>query len=123
MAFTFPKKDRLTGQKLIEKVFSEGKAITVFPIRVVYTSVKLQNHDCVQAGFTVPKRNFKKAVTRNRIKRLMRESYRLHKPSFFNNSTTSYAFMFLYLGKKVPDFEEIHQCMESVLNQVSMLKK
>ncbi|UNY99744.1 ribonuclease P protein component [Zhouia spongiae] len=115
---TFPKKEKLKSRKLIERMFSEGASVSKYPLRVVY----IKNDDwfeefTVQAGFSVPKRNFKKAVDRNKVKRLIRETYRLNKQLIFNNLETSHAFMFLYLGKEIPDFQELNTTMQKLLNK------
>ena len=115
MEFKFPKNERLKSKKLIEKIFNEGKVVTKFPLKLIFTDAVLNTDTAVQAGFSVPKRNFKKAVQRNRIKRLLREAYRLQKPVLFNNLSTSYAFMFLYLGKDEPDFKALSKTMEQLL--------
>ena len=61
----------------------------------------------LKVGVSVSKRNFKKAVDRNKIKRLLREAYRLNKDSFFNNFSTQYAFMILYIGNEKPVFKTL----------------
>jgi ribonuclease P protein component len=83
----------------------------------VYLATDLPEDVPIQAGVSVTKRRFKKAVTRNRIKRLMREAYRLHKNDVFNTISTSYAFMFLYIGKQEPTFEEIEKAMVRLLEK------
>ncbi len=115
MKFSFPQNEKLKSQKLIEKMFAEGNTVSKFPIRLVFLPTTFNNEVKVQAGFSVPKRKFKKAVDRNHIKRLIREAYRLNKGDFFNNLPTSYAFMFLYLGKEVPSFHNINKSMEQLL--------
>lgn len=79
MKFTLGKKERLKSKKLIEQLYAEGKSIKVFPFRMVFLQVQHTSDFPCQVGFSVPKRNFKLAVSRNRIKRLMRETYRLQK--------------------------------------------
>lgn len=114
MKFTFPKKEKLKSQKLIEKLFLEGKALTAFPLRVLYLQTDFEDGAKIKTGVSVSKRNFKKAVDRNRIKRLLREAYRLNKPEYFNNITTSYAFMILYLGKDDTNFDTVNSKMKIV---------
>lgn len=116
MKFTFPKKEKLKSQKLIEKLFLEGKAVTAFPIRLLYLQTTFEDGSKIKTGVSVSKRNFKKAVDRNHIKRLLREAYRLNKPEYFNNITTSYAFMILYLGKDDADFDLVNSKLKIVFN-------
>lgn len=108
MKFTYQKKERLKNQKLIEKLFLEGKSISVFPLRMIYIQFDFEDKSKLKTGVSVSKRNFKKAVDRNRIKRLLREAYRLNKPEYFNNITTSYALMILYIGKDATDFDTVN---------------
>lgn len=114
MKFTFPKKEKLKSQKLIEKLFLEGKAVTSFPLRLLYLKTDFEDGSKIKTGVSVSKRNFKSAVDRNRIKRLLREAYRLNKPEYFNNITTSYAFMILYLGKEDTDFDSVNSKLKIV---------
>ena len=77
MGLRFPKEEKLKSRKLIEQIFAEGESRKKFPVKVVFIPQEtLKTH---QAAFSVPKRNFKLAATRNRIKRQMREAYRLQK--------------------------------------------
>lgn len=108
MKFTYQKREKLKSQKLIEKLFLEGKSISAFPLRMIYLQTTFEDGSKLKTGVSVSKRNFKKAVDRNRIKRLLREAYRLNKPEYFNNITTSYALMILYIGKETTDFDAIN---------------
>ena len=101
MNLGFPKEEKLKSKKCIEQLFSAGNAVSKFPLKLIYVATDLPNDVPIQAGVSVTKRRFKKAVTRNRIKRLMREAYRLHKNDVFNTISTSYAFMFLYLDSEI----------------------
>ena len=76
--FRFPKAERLKSRKQIDLLFAGGKAFSVFPVRTIYRFHTAEKGS-LKAGFTASKKHFKKAVDRNRIKRLLREAYRLQK--------------------------------------------
>ena len=117
------KKEKLKSKKLIEQLFVEGRSVSVFPLRLVYLETSYEDGSSIKTGVSVSKRNFKKAVDRNRIKRLLREAYGLQKGSYFNNITTQYAFMILYIGKEMPNHTEVESKMKLLLgrflNQIS----
>ena len=115
MSHTFPKKEKLKGRKRFDQLFAEGKSVTSFPLKLIYLETSLPENVKIQAGVTVSKKKFKRAVDRNRIKRLLREAYRLNKHLVFNNSDSSFAFLFLYLGKEIPSFEEVDKAMKEIL--------
>lgn len=78
----------------------------------------------LQAGFTVSSRNFKKAVDRNRIKRIMRECYRLQKndlKSTLESNNKMLAIFFIYTGNKMPVFNDIFDKMDSALKRLKKL--
>lgn len=120
MKLNFPKNEKLKSTKLIDQLFVEGKSVSSYPIKLIYLKTKLPKKVPVQAGVTVPKKNFKSAVKRNRIKRLLREAYRLNKAVIFNNTEGDFAFLFLYLGKEMPTFQEIEHKMVLVLNKFNV---
>lgn len=117
--FSFPKKEKLKSKQLIDQLFSEGKAVTAFPLRMVYLQTEFDDNAQFKTGVSVSKRNFKKAVDRNRIKRLLREAYRLNKTEHFNNILSSYALMILYLGKDGTDFANVNDKMKQLLDAFS----
>ncbi len=112
MKFTYSKKEKLKSKKLIDKLFTEGQSVSAFPLRLVYIQTSFDENIVGKTGVSVSKRNFKTAVDRNRIKRLLREAYRLNKAEYFNNITTQYAFMILYIGKDKPTFTEVENRMK-----------
>ncbi len=118
MDFKFGGKERLKGKKLIEKLFREGKSVTIFPLKAIYLRTDFKDDTKIKVGFSVGKRNFKRAVDRNRIKRLLRESYRLNKAASFNNISASYALMILYLGKEETDFDSIEKKMKGLFTKL-----
>lgn len=123
MKYTYTNKEKLKSKILIDQLFTDGQSVSVFPLRLVYLSTTFDENIRAKTGVSVSKRHFKSAVDRNRIKRLLRESYRLHKAEFFNNLTTQYAFMVLYIGKEEPTFTQIETSMkrlfEKFFNKIS----
>ncbi|WBU90645.1 ribonuclease P protein component [Cellulophaga omnivescoria] len=112
--FKFPTKEKLKSKKLIGELFENGKSVSSYPVKLIYLPCTLENTP-LKVGVTVPKRNFKSAVDRNRIKRLLREGYRLNKHVIFNNIDKDFALLFLYLGKKKPNHTEIEKSVAEVL--------
>lgn len=119
MSFSYPKKEKLKSQKLIEQLFSEGKSVSAFPLRMVYLKTEFEDDVKFKTGVSTSKRNFKKAVDRNRIKRLLREAYRLNKAAYFNNISGSYALMILYISKDGTDFVSVETKMKQLLEVFS----
>jgi ribonuclease P protein component len=115
MRYTFRKNERLKSEKQIEALFLKGQRATAFPLRMVY--MKNPGGQTTQIAISVPKKNFKKAVDRNRIKRKTREAYRLEKPLLANNSE-GFALLFLYISKQEEDYAKIRQAMGELLKKL-----
>ena len=116
MKNTLGKKERLKSKKLIEKLYKEGTSVKAFPLRMIFLQTEHTSDYPAQVGVSVAKRNFKKAPDRNRLKRVMRESYRLQKEIVYNNLELPYVFMISYLGKEEKNYEEIYAKMNKLLN-------
>jgi ribonuclease P protein component len=119
--FTFNKEERLCSQKLIEELFSSGESFLSYPLKVVFLKTDMQNSYQAQAAFTVSKRNFKRAVHRNLLKRRMREVYRLNKSSLYDElaaKNLQIAIMFVFIGKEVCDYTAIEKGMISAFKKL-----
>ncbi|MFY9242524.1 MAG: ribonuclease P protein component [Polaribacter sp.] len=116
MKFTLRKQERLKSRKLIEKLYKDGTSLKVFPLRMMYLQTEHTSNFPAQMGVSVAKRNFKRAVDRNRIKRLLRETYRLQKEIVYNNLEEPHIFMISYLGKEEKTYEELSSKMNKLLN-------
>ncbi|MCO5241943.1 MAG: ribonuclease P protein component [Chitinophagaceae bacterium] len=121
-SFTLSKQERLKSRKRIEQLFREGRSISVYPFRVLYLPVAdARLPDALQAGIAVSSKNFKKAVHRNKIKRLTREAYRLLKPDLQQklvSTNRQFLLMFIYTGKDLPDFLLLKEKVQVILNKL-----
>ena len=109
---TFQKSERLTSRKLIEKIVDDGNAIRQHPFRLGWTIAELKSDFPAQIALTVPKRFFKRAVDRNRIKRLMREVYRTNKHNIYSlldSKKIQCALLLVYTGRHIPEFKEVEK--------------
>jgi ribonuclease P protein component len=123
--FTYQKIDKLKSRKQTQHLFSTGQAINVFPIRLIYTIEPIAAstntpslRSLLQAGVGAPSRTFRKAVQRNRVKRLLREAYRLEKPNFLSQATLDNKrvnLFFLYTDASVLTQVEIQAKVKEAL--------
>ena len=117
----FGKAEKLKSRKVVEELFARGKSLNVFPIRISYKFLPPPTDEkaVFQVGVSVSKRNFKRAVDRNRIKRLLRETYRLQKRELIEvlkvQRRIGYVF-FIYTDKQMPQypivFDTMSKCLE-----------
>ncbi|GHV58128.1 ribonuclease P protein component [Bacteroidia bacterium] len=115
----FTKAERISIQREIDLLFSEGKSFTAYPLRVVYVERKPVSEIPVSVLISVSKKRFKRAVKRNRIKRLIRETYRLNKSTLWESLASSgkdLLVAFIYIGNEVCDFEKMEEAMKKVIN-------
>ena len=120
--FTLGKKERLKRRKIIEQLFSEGKAVHVPPLRAVYKLYSNTLDSSLQAGFTASSRQFKKAVDRNRIRRLLREAWRIQKNSLqekLANEQKQLAVFIVYGGKELPSLATLKEQMAVILSKLA----
>lgn len=133
--FTLGKNERLKSRKSIEELFRAGKTLSASPFRVYYQVSSVPNErsttgsadritNRVQFGVGVSSRNFKKAVDRNRIKRLVRESYRLQKQPLsekIRSKNLQLNIFFIYSAKEVPAYTEVFKRLGSALGKLDQV--
>jgi len=108
MNFSYPKAEKLKSRTTINLLFSEGKSVAKYPLRLVYRKADLNFDKNSKMGVSVSKKYFKKAVDRNYFKRVLRETYRLNKHLLMDNLPEPYVFMFFYQTKDRLSYEEIN---------------
>ena len=103
------KGERLKSAALMDLAFKQGVKIKAFPVLVRATVAPLTQEVPFQAAFTVGKKRFRRAVDRNRIKRLLREAWRVEKTALAKNwqpGSPQWAVVFIFVGQEVPSFED-----------------
>ncbi len=124
--FTLRKKEKLKSRKLLQQVFANSKSFLVFPIKVFYLPIAATEptNDTLKVGVGVSSKHFKRSVDRNRIKRQMREAYRLQKlplHSCMQGSGQQLAIFFLYIHKEKSTTLFIQQKMELVIQKLTSI--
>ena len=122
MNFTYPKHEKLKSKITIGLLFTEGKSVSKYPLRLVYHASSLVNGEKIKMGVSVSKKHFKKAVDRNYFKRILRETYRLNKHLLIDSLEQPYSFMFFYQTKERLTYNEINiktiQLFEKFIQQI-----
>ena len=123
--YTLGKTEKLKSRKLIEQVFKQGKSFSSFPFRVVYVFAEEEKIPYgVQAGFSVSTKFFKNATDRNRIKRLMREGYRLQKNELLQlvkEKNKNLAVFFIYTGNELPEYDLVFEKTGSAIKRLQKI--
>ncbi|GAA4844965.1 ribonuclease P protein component [Algivirga pacifica] len=119
--YTFPKKEKLKSQKLIRELFEKGSSTFLYPYKVFYLPAASNPEvDSPQVLISVSKRNFKHAVDRNRLKRQIREAYRLQKNLLGDSAQDFSAIGFLYVGKKKEPYALLDRGMRKALKRLAV---
>lgn len=133
MAKTFGlgKNEKLKSRKAVEELFARGKGQNIFPVRISYKFLPIEEGEKagLQIGVSVSKKHFKKAVDRNRIKRLLREAYRLQKNDLLDlvkaKQLKGFVF-FIYTDKTLPEykivFDAMTKCLETLKRKINSEK-
>ena len=132
--FTYQKADKLKSRKQTQHLFSKGQSMNAFPIKLIYTIesaselsadynvAAIISKGVLQTGVGAPSRTFRKAVARNRVKRLLREGYRLEKPEFLTSIALQgkrVNLFFLYTDANVLTQLAIQEKIKQLLTRIS----
>lgn len=117
--FTLQKKERLNSKIIIEKLFSGGsKSLPAFPLRIVYMPIEEDDSPTLSILISVPKKKFKRAVKRNRVKRQIREAYRKNKfilKDVLDKENKKAAIAFIWLGNELYESSDIENKVVKLL--------
>ena len=124
-ALTLKKEERISSRTLIEKLFDGGnsRSMTAYPVRIVYLIESQPQEAAVKILVSAPKRNLKRAIDRNRVKRQMREAYRKNKHIVLeridHTSNTTLALAFIWLEKELCSSSDVEEKIVNLLKRVS----
>ncbi|MFT3982193.1 MAG: ribonuclease P protein component [Ferruginibacter sp.] len=122
LRYRLTKNDKLKSRKAIEHLFANGKSFSLFPFRVVWELTDAD--EGLKAGVSASSRSFKKATDRNRVKRLMREAYRLSKNDLslsLKDNDRGMKIFFLFQGRELPEYHLLKEKMEAALKKLIKL--
>jgi len=120
---TFKKHDRLKSSLSIETLYRENQYIVSYPLKCYYAfSERKENESAIRVAFTAPKKTFKSAVARNKLKRRMREAYRLNFRKIWETemqqNNKQLKLFFIYIGKDILDYNSIEKNMVVLMKNV-----
>lgn len=120
--FFFPKSEKLCSDKLIDRLFTEGnREIGSFPVRLVYLQVPPEEISGINLLVSVSKRHFKRAVKRNRVKRQLREYYRLNNQklkSMLAANNQGLLLALIYTDGKLWSTEKLNKRLDSAFEKL-----
>ena len=123
MSNSFGKKDRLKGKKVVSKIFENPKhSIGLFPFKAFY-SISASKQGESKFGVSVPKKKFKRAVDRNKIKRLIKEALRLNKTLLnkeLSKRNVALHVMILFNGGKIPSYNSVEVKIKEILKRLAL---
>lgn len=118
--YALPKAERLTGETTIGRLFAQGQSFVKYPLRVVYAIEAAEGEGSARMLISVPKKRFKRAVKRNRVKRLVREAFRLNKSLLAESiADANIKIAFIFLDKQLPTQEQVTRAVVGALTRIA----
>lgn len=118
--YSLSKSERLSSKTLIEELLTSKLSFVKYPFRIIFKESSQPGDFPARIAISVSKKRFKRAVKRNRIKRLTREAYRLNKPGFYNNITPGHTIdiLLIYLDNNLPTYIKTEKAIQSALKKI-----
>ncbi len=121
-SFTFTKNERVSGEKRIDALFANGQSFIAYPLRIVFYVYDGTNKPSISVLISIPKKKIKSAVKRNRMKRLIREAYRLNKHKFNISRLREGIHLdiaFIYLKEELTGYAIIEKSVCKAIGELS----
>ncbi len=121
--YSLNKSERLCSKKLIDELLLSKLSFVKYPFRVIFNPSTQRGDFPARIAISVSKKKFKRAVKRNRIKRLIREAYRLNKINFYQNlpEEKTIDILFIYLDQTLPEYHKIEKAMQNSMHKILSL--
>lgn len=122
--YTFGKEERVTGEKRIEKLFTDGQSFIAYPLRVVFMEYECEKPRSASVLISIPKKRLRLAVQRNRMKRLIREAYRLNKHLFCGTCLKDGCgidIAFIYIKNELSEYAAVEKGIHKALREIPRL--
>ncbi|MDE6451968.1 MAG: ribonuclease P protein component [Odoribacter sp.] len=121
--YSLSKSERLCSKKLIDELLVSKYSFVKYPFRVVFKESSLPGNFPARIAVSVSKKKFKRAVKRNRVKRLAREAFRLNKTDFYNQLAEGQTIdiLFIYLDHHLPTFSKTERAIKNSMQQILTL--
>lgn len=124
VSYKFSKAERLCRSKIIAHLFEEGNVFHTGMFKVVWSASPASLPSPAQVAFSVSKKAFRHAVSRNLAKRRMRESYRLNKSGFYDHLLSAgkqIVLVIIFKGTNIPEYYEFEKSMKAVFEKLITL--
>lgn len=118
--YSLSKSERLCSKKLIEELLTSKLSFVKYPFRVIFKESSQTNEFPSRIAISVSKKKFKRAVKRNRVKRLTREAFRLNKIDFYNQiaERNTVDILFIYLDDSLPTYSKTEKAVKSAMQKI-----
>ncbi len=123
MMYSLSKSERLCSKKLIDELLISKCSFVKYPFRVLFKESSQPNEFPTRIAISVSKKKFKRAVKRNRVKRLTREAFRLNKTEFYNKMVKGQTvdILFIYLDDNLPTYSKTEKAVKSSMQKILTL--